>query len=185
MTVSIEHLTVAYGSGPIVVDDVSLTIPDGATVGLVGESGSGKSTLARALVGLVPATSGTVYQRRTIGPTGALRRLLVCPTLLCAETDMSDSFRLGLTSSRSRPDRTDDPLSCLWITCREGSVTPQRPENRSLWTPRDEKVQEISDPLDEARSVHDPAPAPVVDPPSPLDQQADDHPIREHTRCTG
>ncbi len=98
---------------------------------------------------------------------------------------MSDSFRLGLTSSRSRPDRTDDPLSCLWITCREGSVTPQRPENRSLWTPHDEKVQEISDPLDEARSVHDPAPAPVVDPPSPLDQQADGHPVENTPGALG
>lgn len=98
---------------------------------------------------------------------------------------MSDSFRLGLTSSRSRPDRTDDPLSCLWITCREGSVTPQRPENCSLWTPRDEKVQEISDPLDEARSVDDPAPAPVGEPPSPLDQQADGHPVENTPGALG
>ncbi len=42
------------------VDDVSLTIPRGKTVGLVGETGSGKSTLARCVAGLIPITSGQV-----------------------------------------------------------------------------------------------------------------------------
>ncbi len=43
-----------------VVTDVSLMIERGETLGLVGESGSGKSTVARILLGLIPATSGTV-----------------------------------------------------------------------------------------------------------------------------
>ncbi|HEY8288213.1 MAG TPA: oligopeptide/dipeptide ABC transporter ATP-binding protein [Acetobacteraceae bacterium] len=42
------------------VDDVSLTIQTGETLGLVGESGCGKSTLGRLLIRLIPATSGTV-----------------------------------------------------------------------------------------------------------------------------
>jgi oligopeptide/dipeptide ABC transporter ATP-binding protein len=42
------------------VDDVSLTIPRGKTLGLVGETGSGKSTLARCVAGLIPVTSGKV-----------------------------------------------------------------------------------------------------------------------------
>jgi oligopeptide/dipeptide ABC transporter ATP-binding protein len=42
------------------VDDVSLTVPRGKTVGLVGETGSGKSTLARCVAGLIPITSGRV-----------------------------------------------------------------------------------------------------------------------------
>lgn len=48
-------------AGPILaVDDVSLDVRRGETVGLVGESGSGKSTMARIFLDLLPATSGTV-----------------------------------------------------------------------------------------------------------------------------
>lgn len=42
------------------VRDVDATIARGETVGLVGESGSGKSTLGRVMLGLTPATSGSV-----------------------------------------------------------------------------------------------------------------------------
>ena len=42
------------------VDDVTLDIRRGEVLGLVGESGSGKTTLGRTLLGLVPATEGSV-----------------------------------------------------------------------------------------------------------------------------
>lgn len=43
------------------VDDVSLTIPQGKTLGLVGESGCGKSTLGRVIIGLIKPTAGEIF----------------------------------------------------------------------------------------------------------------------------
>jgi len=43
-----------------VVEDVSLSIEVGETLGLVGESGSGKTTVARMILGLVKPTRGSV-----------------------------------------------------------------------------------------------------------------------------
>jgi peptide/nickel transport system ATP-binding protein/oligopeptide transport system ATP-binding protein len=45
------------------VDDVSLTIEPGCTVGLVGESGSGKTTVGRTILKLIPSTSGRVLYK--------------------------------------------------------------------------------------------------------------------------
>jgi oligopeptide/dipeptide ABC transporter ATP-binding protein len=42
------------------VDGMSLTLNRGQTLGLVGESGSGKTTVARAILRLVPITSGRI-----------------------------------------------------------------------------------------------------------------------------
>ena len=56
------------GDGPKVVDgrvlaldEVSLSVEDGETVAVVGPSGCGKTSLLRALGGLVPVSSGSMY----------------------------------------------------------------------------------------------------------------------------
>ena len=45
------------------VDDVTLRLREGETLGLVGESGCGKSTLSRTLMRLIDPTAGTISYR--------------------------------------------------------------------------------------------------------------------------
>jgi peptide/nickel transport system ATP-binding protein len=59
MLLSAHNLTKSYGPHRV-LDDVSLTLTRGETLGLVGESGSGKSTLARILLRLIEPTSGRI-----------------------------------------------------------------------------------------------------------------------------
>jgi oligopeptide/dipeptide ABC transporter ATP-binding protein len=61
--VTVDQLSKAFPIGRQTiqaVDSVNFAIGPGETLGLVGESGSGKSTIGRMLVGLIPATNGTI-----------------------------------------------------------------------------------------------------------------------------
>jgi manganese transport system ATP-binding protein len=57
--VTLTDLHIDFGSVHA-VGDVSLEIPEGATVSFIGPNGSGKSTLLKAIAGIITPTRGTV-----------------------------------------------------------------------------------------------------------------------------
>jgi len=56
---SLQHLTIAYGSRPV-VDGLSLDVRDGEMVALLGPSGAGKTTILKAVAGLLAPTRGDI-----------------------------------------------------------------------------------------------------------------------------
>ena len=57
--ITVAHGVVGYDGRPV-LRDVSLTVTAGEVVAVLGANGSGKSTLIRAVLGLVPLSSGSV-----------------------------------------------------------------------------------------------------------------------------
>ena len=90
------------------VDDVSLNLAEGQTLGIVGESGCGKSTLARCLVRLLEPTDGALRFR---------------------DADITHRGRKGLQSFRREVQMVfQDPVSSLNPRKRVGQIvgTPMR-----------------------------------------------------------
>ena len=61
--VACDGLTKVYATGAVALDNLTLTIPQGASFGLLGENGAGKSTLVRLLMGFIRARTYLVLAR--------------------------------------------------------------------------------------------------------------------------
>ncbi|WP_225769422.1 ABC transporter ATP-binding protein [Inquilinus sp. Marseille-Q2685] len=76
--IEFEHVSKVF-DGIKAVDDLTLSVPDGAFCALIGSSGSGKSTSLRMINRLIPHTEGTLKvggEDVTTIPVEALRRRL-------------------------------------------------------------------------------------------------------------
>jgi peptide/nickel transport system ATP-binding protein len=65
----VRNLSLTFPSGLKAVDDVSLIVRPGETLGIVGESGSGKTTMGRCLLRIYDPQSGAMDYRRADGST--------------------------------------------------------------------------------------------------------------------
>ncbi len=60
LALKVSGLTVHYDDTPVLWD-IDLEIPKGTFVGILGPNGAGKSTLLKAMLGLIPTVSGSVW----------------------------------------------------------------------------------------------------------------------------
>jgi zinc transport system ATP-binding protein len=68
VALELEHVSFAYGAGPLVLRDVSLTVDTREFVAIAGPNGGGKTTLLRLVLGLEQPTAGRVHvQVRRLG----------------------------------------------------------------------------------------------------------------------
>lgn len=57
--ISIKHLFKSFGNNHV-LNDFTLDVPKGKSIGVLGKSGSGKSVLIKCIIGLMPPDSGSI-----------------------------------------------------------------------------------------------------------------------------
>jgi zinc transport system ATP-binding protein len=88
--VEVSHVDFAY-DGPLVLEDITLTVEEGDFLGVVGPNGSGKTTLLKIILGLLHPLRGQV---RVFGRTPERARDLI--SYVPQHADLDASFPISV-----------------------------------------------------------------------------------------
>lgn len=104
----VRGISVAYG-GVCALNDVSLSVPQGAIVSLIGSNGAGKTTTLKAIVGLKGVTRGDIYLRgeridALSAPQRVARGIALSPEgrRVFAQMSVADNLEIGAYLRRDR-----------------------------------------------------------------------------------
>ena len=119
VSVDIENLSFAYGSGEQILKAINLHIPAGQKIALVGASGGGKSTMVQVLLGLYPAQQGRLlYDKVPIEEIGLDVVREHVATVLQHPALFNDTVRMNLTLGRDIDDEK------LWQALKIAQLEP-------------------------------------------------------------
>lgn len=128
----VDHLTRKYGAFAA-VDDVSFTAQPGRVTGFLGPNGAGKTTTMRVMVGLTPATSGTVtiggHAYRDIPNPGRHVGVLLDASAQHAGRTGREVLTIGARTMGLPDSRVDEMLELVSLT---GAESKRRVRNYSL-----------------------------------------------------
>ncbi len=98
------------GNGPCVLNEINLTIPKGARVGIIGATGSGKSTAVDLLMGLLEPTQGQILvdeQPVNLENQRAWQRAVahVPQSIYLADTSIAENIAFGVPLDQIDLDR--------------------------------------------------------------------------------
>lgn len=114
LAVEAEGVEFAYREGPVVLHDLTVSIPAGTAVAVVGETGSGKTTFAKLLCRLADPTAGRLLidgvDLRDVAKAARNRSVRMVPQDgFLFDTTVRENVRNG------RPGAADDEIEAAFV----------------------------------------------------------------------
>jgi putative ABC transport system ATP-binding protein len=135
--IKVRHVTKSYGEGDnlfTALDDVTFSVPIGASVAIVGKSGSGKSTLLHIMSGLDQPQQGEVI----VDNQNILR-------MKRSAVDRFRSQHIGFIFQSFQGDAQDTCYQNVSLVCEIADVSPAKHHRRIVRALEDVELAEKKD----------------------------------------